>query len=188
MKSLPVAHQPSSVHRRWWLWLPLLALALGLTLWGEANTSSSSTVVGLPSKVAERSISKTSISTASDKSVVALDMLAPRNSLISSKPRARSVDLFAAGSWSPPPAPVKPALQLPPPAPTAPALPFIYIGKKWEANSWEVFLAKGDQSFIAKEGTVLDTHYRVDKINPPQMSLVYLPLNQTQTLSIGESQ
>ena len=96
-------------------------------------------------------------------------------------------DLFANRSWTPPPPPVKLAPPSPPPAPVAPPLAFTFIGKKLEAGAWEVFLARGEQSFVVREGSVIDSTYRIDKISPPNLSLTYLPLGQTQSLSIGES-
>jgi hypothetical protein len=77
---------------------------------------------------------------------------------------------------------------LPAPAPAAPVLPFTYIGKKLEAGVWEVFLARGEQSFVVREGAVIENTYRIDKIAPPNLSLTYLPLGHTQNLSIGASE
>ena len=72
-----------------------------------------------------------------------------------------------------------------PPPPTAPTLPFIYLGKKVDDHIWEVYLARGEQTYIVREKTLIDNTYRVDSIRPPTLSLTYLPLNQAQTLSIG---
>ena len=83
------------------------------------------------------------------------------------------------------PAPVSQPTQVA--APVAPALPFTVIGKKFERGSWEVYLAKGDASYIATPGAVLDGEYRVVEIAPPVMSLIYVPLNEKQTLQIGAS-
>lgn len=91
--------------------------------------------------------------------------------------------LFASQSWTPPPPP--PPKPLPPPPPTAPPLPFTYLGKKLEGGAWEVYLARRDQTFIVNVQTVIENTYRVDEIKPPTLSLTYLPLNQTQTLTIG---
>jgi hypothetical protein len=72
-------------------------------------------------------------------------------------------------------------------APVAPGLPFTVIGKKFERGSWEVYLAKGDASYIATMGAVLDGDYRVVEIAPPVMTVIYLPLNEKQTLQVGAS-
>jgi hypothetical protein len=50
-----------------------------------------------------------------------------------------------------------------------------------------VYLARGEQTFIVREGSALDGLYRVDRIAPPSLALTYLPLGQSQTLPIGES-
>ncbi len=80
-----------------------------------------------------------------------------------------------------------PAAPVQPPAPSAPPLPFTVIGKKLEGGVWEVYLAKGDASFIAKPGTVIADEYRVEAIAATTMTLIYLPLNEKQTLQTGAS-
>lgn len=90
--------------------------------------------------------------------------------------------LFAAHSWSPPPPP--PPAALPPAPPTAPPLPFTYLGKSKETDQWQVFLTRQNVTFIVKENDVIENEYRVQQINPPSMTLVYLPLKQTQSLTI----
>ena len=67
----------------------------------------------------------------------------------------------------------------------APALPFTYVGKAAEKGEWEVFLARGDKTYLARKNDVLDGTYRVDAIAPPNLTLTYLPLNQIQQLNIG---
>jgi hypothetical protein len=91
--------------------------------------------------------------------------------------------LFLAHSWMPPPPP--PEKPAPPPPPMAPPLPFTYLGKKIEEGKWEVYLARGNETFIVQEQSIIDQNYRVDAIRPPAISLTYLPLNQSQALSIG---
>lgn len=91
--------------------------------------------------------------------------------------------LFDSQSWTPPPPP--PPKPAPPPPPTAPPLPFNYLGKKTEDGVWEVYLARGEQTFIVRTDSVIDGIYRVASITPPTLSLTYLPLNQIQTLTIG---
>jgi hypothetical protein len=64
-------------------------------------------------------------------------------------------------------------------------MPYVYIGKQQAAGSFEVFLARGEQTYIAREKTVIDNTYRIDSIKPPTLTLTYLPLNQLQQISIG---
>ena len=69
--------------------------------------------------------------------------------------------------------------------PSAPNLPFSVIGKQRQGQRWEVFLAKENQTFVAHEGDLLTSVYQIVSIKPPSMQLLYLPLQQTQTLMIG---
>jgi hypothetical protein len=85
----------------------------------------------------------------------------------------------------PPPAPVDNTPPPPPPPPSAPPLPFVYLGKAVGEGAWEVFLARGDQTYIVRNKMVIDGVYRVDAIAPPTLTLTYLPLNQVQQLNIG---
>lgn len=73
------------------------------------------------------------------------------------------------------------------PPPSVPNLPFSVIGKQRQGQRWEVFLAKADQTLVAHEGDLLASVYQVVSIKPPSMQLLYLPLQQTQTLMIGAS-
>ncbi len=90
--------------------------------------------------------------------------------------------LFAARDWNPPPPKVVAA---PAPPPTAPPLPFVYVGKKLEAGTWEIFLSNGTDIRVARKNSVIDGVYRVSDISPPTLTLTYLPLNQVQQLNIG---
>ncbi|EXI66590.1 MAG: hypothetical protein AW08_02495 [Candidatus Accumulibacter adjunctus] len=112
--------------------------------------------------------------------------LIPRQQLIpAASDEQTSRDLFAALSWTPPPPP-----EVPPPKlkPVAPPLPFAYLGKKLEGEQWEVYLARGDEVLIVREGMDLAGVYRVKSIQPPTLTLLYLPLKQAQTITIGGSQ
>ena len=117
--------------------------------------------------------------------------LAPRATLIGDSDEAMGAgqDVFGRRDWNPPPPP-PPAAESqakapPPPPPSAPPLPFTYLGKAASAGSWEVFLAIGDKTYIARDKMVIDGIYRVDAIAPPTLTLTYLPLNQVQQLNIG---
>jgi hypothetical protein len=92
-------------------------------------------------------------------------------------------DPFARQDWTPPPPPPAPAP--PPPPPAAPPLPFTYIGKSVGDGAWEVYLARGDRTYLVREQTVIDGTWRVESIAPPVMTLAYLPLNQLVQLNIG---
>jgi hypothetical protein len=94
---------------------------------------------------------------------------------------------FAHQDWTPPPPPPPPPEPAPPPPPpAAPPLPFTFIGKSVADGTWEVYLARGDRTYVVREkGFVIDGTYRVDAIAPPVLTLTYLPLNQVQQLNIG---
>ena len=118
--------------------------------------------------------------------------LLPRATLIGNADEAmgEGQDVFGRRDWNPPPPPpaastAMPPPPPPPPPPSAPPLPFTYLGKAVSAGSWEVFLAIGDKTYIAKDKMVIDGIYRVDAIVPPTLTLTYLPLNQVQQLNIG---
>jgi len=94
---------------------------------------------------------------------------------------------FAHQDWTPPPPPPPPPQPAPPPPPpTAPPLPFTFLGKSVGNGAWEVYLARGDRTYVVREkGAVIDGTYRVESIAPPVLTLTYLPLNQVQQLNIG---
>jgi hypothetical protein len=94
--------------------------------------------------------------------------------------------LFGRQDWTPPPPPPPPAP--PPPPPSAPPLPFTYIGKKEEGGRWEVYLARGADTFIVRDKTQIDDAYRAERIAPPNLTITYLPLKQVQTLIIGDAE
>jgi hypothetical protein len=96
--------------------------------------------------------------------------------------------LFANQTWTPPPPPPPPIVKMPPPLPTAPPVPFVYLGKKLEDKNWQIFLARGEQIYVVEKNEVIDGTYRILEVRPPTLSLIYLPLNQTQTLAIGSAE
>jgi hypothetical protein len=112
--------------------------------------------------------------------------LVPREALIGDSAEgfgAGDNDVFGRQDWTPPPPP--PAEPPPPPPPSAPPLPFTYIGKSVGDGKWEVYLARGDRTYLVREKETIDGMYRVDAIAPPILTLTYLPLNQVQQLNIG---
>lgn len=101
-------------------------------------------------------------------------------------------DLFAARSWRAPPrrasdaAPPVAAAALPPPPAAAPPLPFEFIGRLDDSVRLRVFLLRGDRLHTVQAGDVIDGTYRVEKIAADELTFVYLPLKQTQSLSVGD--
>ncbi|MFW5450506.1 MAG: hypothetical protein ACKE9I_02805 [Methylophagaceae bacterium] len=70
---------------------------------------------------------------------------------------------------------------------TAPALPFKYIGKLSEGDVVKIFLLKGEALHIVSEGDTVDKHYQLKHVDEQQLSWLYLPLNITQKMSIGQT-
>lgn len=162
-----------SSRMRWALWLPLLATSAWLVL-SSGSPQPPEAQVSSPSRGPRpmATMSRTEAQT-----------LVRRETLVPATPGAVSRDLFQPRSWNPPPPP--------PPAqdkPLAPPLPFAYLGKKHDADGWEVYLAQGDQTVIARGGAVIAGAYRIDRIEPPSLVMTYLPLNQAQSLAIGDAQ
>jgi hypothetical protein len=116
--------------------------------------------------------------------------LVPRATLIGEAGEAafRSGEgVFLGQNWNPPPPPAPSGPVAPPPPPSAPPLPFTAIGKAVTDGQWEVYLARGEQTYVVKNHTVIDGVYRVDAIAPPTLTITYLPMNQVQQLNIGVS-
>lgn len=72
-----------------------------------------------------------------------------------------------------------------PVAPMPPPLPFIYIGQMIEDGRSKVFLQEGSTLHAVTEGDLLGRSYKVLGIESNRINLVYLPLNMTQTISVG---
>jgi hypothetical protein len=110
--------------------------------------------------------------------------LASRENLIRATP-ASSVDVFSTRNWTPPPPPAEP---VPEPAPTAPPLPYAYAGKMKIGGAWEVYLTRGEATYIVRQGSSLEGTYDIEKISPPDMTMKYRPLGQQQSMFIGEAE
>lgn len=184
-------------NKRWLLWLPLLAIALWLAIFADKTPTgqvetlklSSSNSISISQKISEPATVTTSKIMKND--LTSLEPLVDRATLIGENESQflKWRNLFASSTWTPPPPPLplsKPSAPIVEPAPTSPALPYLYIGKKLENNVWEVYLLRGDQSFLAREGVTLEGNYRVDAITPQRLTVTYLPLGQSQSLSIEE--
>jgi hypothetical protein len=104
-------------------------------------------------------------------------------------------DLFAAQSWKPAPvlatvtaeqaAAAAAAMQVV--APTAPPLPFQFIGRLDDRDDVQVFLQNGEKLYVVRKGDMIDDTYRIVGISATEMNMVYLPLHQSQTLSVGSA-
>jgi hypothetical protein len=102
-------------------------------------------------------------------------------------------DLFAARSWkaaptlasvTEKPVNVAPVVQ----APTAPPMPFQFIGRMDDRTDLQVFLQNGEKIYVVRKGDVIDDTWKIEGISDLELSLVYLPLHLSQTLSVGSAQ
>ena len=95
--------------------------------------------------------------------------------------------LFESQNWQPPPPKVPPQAKMkapPPPAPVAPPLPYTFAGRLVHDGKLSLLLAKGDEVVPIREGDTLDGTYKVESITQTQITLVYLPLGQKQTIPV----
>ncbi|MGE8066970.1 hypothetical protein [Pseudomonas sp. NPDC089569] len=102
-------------------------------------------------------------------------------------------DLFAARSWKAAPTlasvteqavNVTPVVQ----APTVPPMPFQFIGRMDDRSDLQVFLQNGEKIYVVRKGDVIDETWKIERISDMELSLVYLPLHMSQTLSVGSAQ
>lgn len=88
-------------------------------------------------------------------------------------------ELFPVRSFLPPP---------PPPVetkPVAPPLPYRYGGALEDGGPLAAFLLERDEVRAVRPGDVLDGRYRVTAVSRQRIDFLYLPLNETQSLSTG---
>ena len=108
-------------------------------------------------------------------------------------PEQASRDLFPKQQWTKPqalatiteqPVAVAPVVAA---APTAPELPFQFIGRMGNNDDLQIFLQSGEKLYVVRQGDVIEDTYRLDRVSASELSLVYLPLHQSQTLSVGSA-
>ena len=171
-------------------WLFLLA-ALAVTVWFSVGNPDS------PDGVVSEAVVKSTSAEASTASRSGVKPVATEASLTRLKVRQPPYPLFDAAavadmadkeapifhlqSWTPPPPKVVAKVELP----KAPPWPYVYLGQQYSQGEWWVYLTLGDETRAVKKGQILDTKYRIDKIEPPTLSVTYLPLNEVQTVTIG---
>ena len=98
------------------------------------------------------------------------------------------VDLFAPPVIkSPPPVTFKPVVKQAAPPPQAPPLPFTFVGKISEAGGTKVFLQANNVVYSLKTGDIFAQQYQLTGVENGKLSLLYLPLNITQTMFYGEA-
>lgn len=92
---------------------------------------------------------------------------------------------FDPTSWRPLPSPAQAmAVAEPAPAPVAPPFPYAYLGGLSEDGVRTTFFTQGERVLPVKAGDTVDAVYRVDQMTETQMTLTYLPLNQSLSLPL----
>ncbi|MCU0074947.1 hypothetical protein N8H71_25415 [Pseudomonas koreensis] len=102
-------------------------------------------------------------------------------------------DLFASKSWRAAPtlATVTEQAVNPTPvvqAPSLPPVPFQFVGRLHDRSDLQVFLQDGEKIYVVRNGDVIDNTWKIAAISDVELSLVYLPLHLSQTLSVGSTQ
>lgn len=97
-------------------------------------------------------------------------------------------DVFKVHSWAPVVV-LKKELPVPPPAPEAPPVPFSYVGKLEDSpTGTQVFLMANSKLYTVQLGHSIDQEWRLDSEDANTLTLTYLPLNLTQSLSKAAKQ
>ncbi len=81
----------------------------------------------------------------------------------------------------PPPPPPAP----PPPKPVPPPFGYAYMGGLTEDGVRTAFFTQGEKVIAVKAGDTVDAAFRIDTMTEKQMTLTYLPLNETIVLALG---
>lgn len=102
-------------------------------------------------------------------------------------------DLFAVKTWKAAPTlatvteiAINPATVVQ--APSLPPVPFQFVGRLHDRSDLQVFLQNGEKIYVVRNGDVIDDTWKITGISDLELSLVYLPLHLSQTLSVGSTQ
>ena len=98
-------------------------------------------------------------------------------------------DIFQNQPEPPPVTTVKPVINTgPPPPPPPPPIPLKFYGFSGnKSGPKQVFLSKGDDIFIAKEGQIIDRRYKILKIGATAIEVEDVLTNNRQTLPLTSS-
>ena len=120
-----------------------------------------------------------------------------RDAIMTLRTRERSAEdlpeLFAVSAWAVRPASpavavvATPPVVLPKPTVSAPAslpLQFKLLGSVQEDGKPMAFLQLNDQNFVVRTGDTVVEQYKVEKLDETSLTLLHLPSNQRQTLSL----
>lgn len=68
-----------------------------------------------------------------------------------------------------------------------PALPFQFMGRFADEGKTAYFLQIDGQNVVARPGEKVNDSYLLDSVSGDTMNFIYLPLNQKQTLVVGDT-
>jgi hypothetical protein len=161
---------------RWAVLLSSLALTVGAIFFPDAEPSQSAVSAAAPRV---------------NKATAPLASAAAPAPNITDDDTPGENDPFAPRGWQapPPPPPVMPAAQqlavapvdLTPPGP--PALPFRFVGSFNDSSAQVVYLARGEEAFVARAGEIVDTNYKVVAITASQIEFEHIPTGAKQALT-----
>lgn len=96
------------------------------------------------------------------------------------------LDIFAVRTWDPPVPVPDPAIAAAPPPPEPPALPFRYAGRLEEPGKPPIFfILRGEKVLAVHPGELINSDYRVGKIEGGQLHFTYRPMNIRQSIPVG---
>lgn len=90
------------------------------------------------------------------------------------------------GPWAsqqPPPPPAPPPVAVVMEAPQAPRFPYHWVGR-YVDEAPRAVIAGPSQTWVLRQGDVLEGQWRVDAIGERQMTIMYLPLEQSQAVGL----
>ncbi len=70
-------------------------------------------------------------------------------------------------------------------APQAPPVPFRVLGRFVENGVAGMFVQLNERTIVARNGDVINELYKVESISDQTMTVLYLPLNVSQTVNTG---
>lgn len=96
--------------------------------------------------------------------------------------------VFEVTSWEGPVenlAPQQVAVDTAPIEPQVPAVPFRIVGRYVDDGVTGMFVQYNDRTLLARVGEMIGDDYKVDSIDGQNLTVVYLPMNVSQTISTG---
>ncbi|MEN9865344.1 MAG: hypothetical protein RL748_934 [Pseudomonadota bacterium] len=75
---------------------------------------------------------------------------------------------------------------LPPGPPQAPPLPFQYLGRWLQDGEVSYFLQLNGRNLVLRVGDTVDQTYKLEQASAGTLRFIYLPLNQQQSMAVGE--